>query len=320
MNMDLRSLRHVVVLSKLQSYTRAAQELCITQSTLSRSIQAIEKHAKVKLFDRGRAGVHATAVGRGFVERATALLREADDLDRALRRSASADIGDVSFGIGPLAAQALLPSVLPATFAAKPELLTQVRVRNVEALLPALMKEEIEFLITVEHDMMKSVPLEGEFLGWFPLSLIVRAGHPALEDLQQDRKRTYPLLSPGRFSSGTDSWPVYFRRYLSGPLHIIEDYGVASRITELTDAIWLSSVFAAAFEIRAGRLTEIPPPKGQKALRCKMMMYRLDRRSLSPAALMFKTMFAKEIGALAETDLARVGPVAPSRRTRSQPR
>ena len=28
MNMDLRSLRHVVVLSKLQSYTRAAQELC----------------------------------------------------------------------------------------------------------------------------------------------------------------------------------------------------------------------------------------------------------------------------------------------------
>jgi hypothetical protein len=41
---------------------------------------------------------------------------------------------------------------------------------------------------------------------------------------------------------------------LSGPLHIIEDYGVASRITALTDAIWLSSTFAAAFEIRAGRL------------------------------------------------------------------
>ena len=301
MNIELRSLRHVVVLSKLQSYTRAAQELCITQSTLSRSIQAIERHAKVKLFDRGRGGVHVTAVGRGFVERATSLLRDADDLDRALRRSASADSGDIAFGIGPLAAQALLPSVLPATFAAKPELLTQVRVRNVEALIPALMKEEIEFLITVEHEMMKSVPLEGEFLGWFPLSLIVRAGHPALEDPRQDRKRTYPLLSPGRFSSGTDSWPAYFRRYLSGPLHIIEDYGVASRITELTDAIWLSSVFAAAFEIRAGRLTEIPPPKGQKALRCKMMMYSLDRRSLSPAALMLKTMFEKEIGALAKT-------------------
>jgi hypothetical protein len=31
-----------------------------------------------------------------------------------------------------------------------------------------------------------------------------------------------------------------------------------------------------------------------------MMMYSLDRRSLSPAALMLKTMFEKEIGVLAK--------------------
>jgi hypothetical protein len=40
--------------------------------------------------------------------------------------------------------------------------------------------------------------------------------------------------------------------------------------------------------------------QGQKALRCKMMMYSLGRRSLSPAALMLKTMFEKEICALAK--------------------
>jgi len=37
-------------------------------------IQAIEKHAKVKLFDRDRSGVHVIAVGCDFVERATVLL------------------------------------------------------------------------------------------------------------------------------------------------------------------------------------------------------------------------------------------------------
>ena len=51
MNMDLRRLKHVVVLAKLLSYTKAAEELCITQSALSRSIQALEKQANVKLFD-----------------------------------------------------------------------------------------------------------------------------------------------------------------------------------------------------------------------------------------------------------------------------
>lgn len=308
MNMDLRSLKHVVVLARLLSYTKAAQELCITQSALSRSIQAIEKHAKVKLFDRDRSGVHVTTVGRDFVKRAALLLRDADDLDRVIRRSASAEIGEVSFGIGPLAAQALLPNVLPTAFAAKPELRTNVMVRNVESLLPALIKEEIELVITAESEIMKSAPLQGEFLGWFPFSLIVRAGHPLLEAPQRkqnakqkekaQQQYNYPVLSPGQFSN-IDGWPVYFQRYLTGPLHLIEDYGVASRITELTDAIWLSSTFAAMFEIRAGRLQEIAPPKGQKPFRFKMMMYSLNRRSLSPAALMLKEMFQQQFKELA---------------------
>jgi DNA-binding transcriptional LysR family regulator len=311
MNMDLRSLKHVVVLARLLSYTKAAQELCITQSALSRSIQAIERHAKVTLFDRDRSGVHVTTVGRDFVKRAALLLRDADDLDRVIRRSASAEIGEVAFGIGPLAAQALLPNVLPAAFAAKPELRTNVMVRNLESLLPALLKEEIELVITAESEVMKSAPLQGEFLGWFPFSLIVRAGHPLLTSMQaqsplkaktkqktpQQPEHSYPVLSPGQFS-GIDGWPAYFQRYLTGPLHLIEDYGVASRITEFTDAIWLSSTFAAMFEIRAGRLAEIAPPKGQKPFRFKMMMYSLNRRSLSPAAVLLKEMFQQQFSEL----------------------
>ncbi len=309
--MELRGLKHVVVLSQQLSYTKAAQELCITQSALSRSIQAVENDAKVKLFDRDRGGVHLTAVGRDFVKRAALLLRDADDLERRLRHSASADIGEVSFGLGPLAAQALLPSVLPETFAAKPELLTKVMVRGVDALLPALINEEIELVISAESELLKSAPLRSEFLGWIPMSLIVRAGHPLLmppkkhqrisgsSQISHRSQISYPLLSPGRFSN-VNNWPAHFRRYLTGPLHIIEDYGVASRITEITDAIWLSSTFAAAFEIRAGRLQEIPVPQGQKAFRFKMMMYSLNRRSLSPAIQMLKEKFKKQIDVLAD--------------------
>src|ERR1700722_5019768 len=107
-NMDLRSLRHVVVLAKLLSYTKAAQELNLTQSALTRSIQAMERRANTRLFDRDRSGVRLTSVGRMFVARAAQLVHEADELDRLLRRSTTADVGEVSFGMGPLAAQALL--------------------------------------------------------------------------------------------------------------------------------------------------------------------------------------------------------------------
>jgi len=297
--MDLRSLRHVVVLSKTLSYTKAAQELCLTQSALTRSIQAVERRCSARLFDRDRGGVHLTSVGRAFVERAAALLREADDLEHMLRRSTNADVGEVSFGMGPLAAQALLPAVLPNTFATKPELRMHVMVRNVDTLLSALIREEIEFLVCPEDPVPTSAPVKSAFLGWFPMSLLARTGHPLFARLDNGGHDRYPLLSPGQFKS-IESWPRYCRPYLSGPLHVIEDYGVAARLTEATDAIWLCSTFAASPEIRAGRLSEIPPPAGQKALRFRMMLYSLDRRSLSPGALLFKGLFQNRIRALGD--------------------
>jgi DNA-binding transcriptional LysR family regulator len=297
MNMDLRSLKHVVVLARLLSYTKAAQELHLTQSALSRSIQAIEKNAQVKLFDRDRGGVRLTAVGRAFVAKAAAVLRDVDEVDRMLRQSANAELGEVAFGISPLAAQALLPKVFAEALTAKPELRTKLMIRNADALLPALLKEDLEFVISAESDILKAAPLASSFLGWFPLSLIVRAGHPLLQASRNPRKLDYPVFSPGQFSI-TERWPQYFRQFLNGPLHVIEDYGVTSRITEATDAIWLSSTFAAAAEIRAGRLREIPLPKGQKVFRSRMMMYSPQRRSLSPAALLLKEMFQARISDL----------------------
>jgi DNA-binding transcriptional LysR family regulator len=302
MHMDLRGIRHVVVLSKQLSYTKAAQELCMTQSALTRSIQAIERRCNARLFDRDRGGVHLTAIGRSFVERAAALLREAEDLERTLRLSTNADVGEVTFGMGPLAAQALLPAVLPKTLQDKPELRTHVMVRNIDTLLQALIREEIEFLVCPQDPIPTSAPVKSGFLGWFPMSLLVRAGHPVLQTPAGNEPPQFPLISPGQFKS-IEGWPRHCRPYLSGPLHVIEDYGVAARLTEVTDAIWLCSTYAASPEIRAGRLQEIPPPPGQKALRFRMMLYSLDRRSLSPAALMLKSMFEERIRALATEDL-----------------
>jgi DNA-binding transcriptional LysR family regulator len=297
MNIDLRSLKHVVALSELLSYTQAAQKLCLTQSALSRSIQAVEKFAQVRLFDRDRGGVHLTPVGRSFVERAALLLRDADDLGRMLRRTANAEIGELAFGIGPLPAKALLPEALSAALVTTPDLRTNIMVRNVEALLPALVAEHIEFIVCAEGQIPKSAPVKGAVLGGFPLSLLVRAGHPVLDAAVTQSDRKYPWISSGPIK-GTEKWPSYFRPYLTGTLHIVEDYGVVTRIIERTDAIWAGSTFAASEEIREGRLKEIPVPNGQRAVRIRMIMYTLERRSLSPGALRVKSTLQDLIRAL----------------------
>jgi DNA-binding transcriptional LysR family regulator len=297
--MDLRVLRHVVVLSRLLSYTKAAEELHMTQSALSRSIQAIERERKVRLFDRDRGGVHLTVVGRSFAAAAAALLREADVLGRMLERSADAAEGEVRLGMAPLPAKALAAPLLSGLMVEKPDLRTTVMVRGVDTLVHELLAENIEFLICSETQIPDETQLKRSLLGWFPSSLLVRDKHPVLEAPATALDR-YPFISTSALTT-LMRWPSYLRPFLAKPLHVVEDHAAVARITEKTNAIWVCSSFAAIDEIRAGRLRQLPAAQGQGYGSFRILMYSLDRRSLSPAALHVKSSLQSIIRTLGST-------------------
>ena len=86
----LQNLRAFEAAARLESFTAAAGELCLTQGAVSRQIRTLEERLRVSLFDRGDRGVRLTPAGRryydvvadalGAVARATAdLVREKDD-------------------------------------------------------------------------------------------------------------------------------------------------------------------------------------------------------------------------------------------------
>jgi DNA-binding transcriptional LysR family regulator len=299
--MDLRSLRHVVVLARHLSYRKAAEELGLTQSALSRSIQALEQRADVRLFDRDRGGVSLTSVGRAFVERAQALLREADDLERMVSRHASGAAGEIAFGMAPLIAAALAPAVLTETLAAAPDLRCHVLVRSVGALLPQLLNEQIEFIVCSERQIPEDAPVKGTLLGRFPTSLLVRAGHPLLGADAAASVR-YPLIVSAPFvQEGPESSGVPFLK--APPQLILEDHTSLLRITERSDAVWMASAYAVAEEIAEGRIRELPKemwPYARGGGRFRVMMYVLDRRSLSPAALKLQELLRARIGRLTQ--------------------
>ena len=93
--LHLRSLTHLIALARRLNFARAAEELGISQSALSRSIQALEAQLGMRLFDRDRAGVALTPQGRVAVARAAVLLAAAEALERHLLQSASAEAGKI---------------------------------------------------------------------------------------------------------------------------------------------------------------------------------------------------------------------------------
>jgi DNA-binding transcriptional LysR family regulator len=285
MNIQLRSLQHVVVLARLLSYTKAAEELNITQSALTRSIQALEKSFDARLFDRDRAGVQLTAVGRDFVRRAEVLLHDANDLAKVLQRSAKGEAGEISIGMAPLPANTLLTPLLLAAIKQSPGLRINVAVREVLTLLSMLLDEKIEFFVCAEGQLPPAPHVKSVAIGWFQATLLVRVGHPllALPQISQGDLAEYPLISSGLLQYRSDIASQALSYLGRQPTIIVENYETLRKLTENSNAIWVASMPATLNAYPANELVELPiaaRPLG----RFRMAAYRLDRRSLSPAA------------------------------------
>ncbi|MFC4376408.1 LysR family transcriptional regulator [Nocardia halotolerans] len=93
-------------------FTRAAQRLGVSQSSLSRRIKTMEHTLGVALFQPIGRGVALTPQGRDLYEHTRGLVRALDDAVRRVRADADPDSGLVRFGfpltLGPVSIPALL--------------------------------------------------------------------------------------------------------------------------------------------------------------------------------------------------------------------
>lgn len=109
--MDLRVLRYFLTVAKEQSFTKAAQQLNITQPTLSRQLAALEDELGAKLFDRG--GHSITLTNEGLLLKRRAL--EIVDLEEKIRSEFKSDEesveGKITIGCGEFMAVEVLAEI-----------------------------------------------------------------------------------------------------------------------------------------------------------------------------------------------------------------
>ena len=155
----------------------AADALDLTQSAVTKRLQALERRAGATLFERGRFGVRPTAAGRVLYPEAkqalaalahaqSVLFEHRDVIDRALALASSHTIGEF-----------LLPSWLAAFRAAElPEMRAQVEIVNSPGVLQSVRDHEVQIGFVEGLD-----PLDGyETLTVHRdhLVVVVAAAHP----------------------------------------------------------------------------------------------------------------------------------------------
>lgn len=94
--MNLSQLNYFKKLAEVLHYTRAAQELFITQPTLSGAISSLEKELGAPLFERNGRSVLLTPYGEVFYEHVCLALRAIDDGVAAVSARSSASFGTVA--------------------------------------------------------------------------------------------------------------------------------------------------------------------------------------------------------------------------------
>jgi DNA-binding transcriptional LysR family regulator len=292
--LQLKSLSHLLALSRRLNYARAAEDLHISQSALSRSIQALEKQLGMRLFDRDRAGVALTPQGELAVERCAVLLADAENAERHLVLAAGARAGRIRFGMSPLPASALLALIISERLGMASDVTHEVMVRDADALWELLVSGEIEFFVTNEGSAFDGPRPRVEVLGQFPVGGIVRTGHPLLEGAPPDAK--FPVI---RSSWTGVALPQSIRGRLLGSTNVIEDFGSLATIAGSSDAIWFSSPYAVAKEMQNGVLSELPGSDDDGPREVRILMYTLERRSQSPWARSIKESLRQHIKDLA---------------------
>ncbi len=83
--MNLTHLKYAVTIAKTNSINKAADELFVGAPAMSRAIKELELDLGVTLFERSAKGMFLTSDGKLFVEYASKVLKEVDDIENIFK-------------------------------------------------------------------------------------------------------------------------------------------------------------------------------------------------------------------------------------------
>jgi DNA-binding transcriptional LysR family regulator len=109
---EIRLLRNAIALAEYRNFARAAQALCISQPTLTRSIQLLEARLECPLFDRKARTVLPTPVGEEVLKQARVIVASSKALEEGIRQFQDLEKGSLTIGLGPYAASILVGQTL----------------------------------------------------------------------------------------------------------------------------------------------------------------------------------------------------------------
>lgn len=178
MAFTLRQLQYFIAVAEQGSVTRAAQNLSISQSSVTEAIKELEGDLGVELFERHPRGLSITHNGHQFLRHATKILATVSDARNAFSETQENTGGTLNIGVTSLVAGYVLSDLLARYRRACPGVEVSAIEDNGSYLEHLLIGGELDVAVMVISNLRDRLALQAEILETSPYRLWLPMGHP----------------------------------------------------------------------------------------------------------------------------------------------
>lgn len=176
MNVSLPQLKAFAAVARQKSFTRAAAELGLTQSAISRSVRELEEEIDQRLFDRTTRQVELTDAGEHLSQRICHLIEEVEQTLRESHGTGKPCQGTVQIATDPVLSSMSVPMWVASCRTAWPGIGITLRDRSHECVLQSVRSGEVDFGIASNPVACDDLYCEPLYMD--PLHAVLPAGHP----------------------------------------------------------------------------------------------------------------------------------------------
>lgn len=273
-------LRIFKAVAEKKSFSKAAQDLHMTQSSVSQQIQNLEMHYGVKLFDRLHRKIELTQAGSALYPYAVEIERLYDQAEKAMQGILQVISGRLHIGASLTVGEYLMPEILVSFSTIYPQVDIAMDIYNTEQITAMVVNGDIN-LGFVEGPYEAHEAIIAEYCGGDELVVIAPA---ASKRLKGGRQHLAELL-PERWvmrekNSGTRQ---VFEQYVmangldASAINVVMELGSTQAIKEAVKAglgIAAISQLSVADEIRHGELSIISLAEGAIERKFTMLRHR----------------------------------------------
>lgn len=183
LDMNLKQFKYVLVLSREGSFSRAAEELNISQPSLSQYVKKIENDLGIALFDRTGGNVRLTDAGRVYIDIGRKMLDLEHRMSVEFSDLAENKTGSVIVGTSPYRSAGMMPLIAKRFQELYPRMHIVVEEHVTSDLIDGLARGEFDLCVlmlpvddrtfdyeyVVEEELLLAVPASAQPLDAIPM-------------------------------------------------------------------------------------------------------------------------------------------------------